>query len=843
MIVTCQECESSFNINDEMIKETGSKVKCSKCENVFVVYPEAEADEADFDTSLTGHAEDSDDLDFSQEDESDDDLGLPDLDAMFEEDQDSEIADISDDLDLDIGGDLETDDLDISEDLDAEDILSELDESADTDLPDIDTMMDLDEDSDTEAVDEELELDLDEGLAFDEADEPEELGAETDETELDLLDAESLLDEDVGLEAEDISDQVTDELELDADLPDMDSATGEVEDLAEELDLGSFAEETESAAGADSADELDLSDLEGLIDEDSGTTSEKITEDVSEDLDLELDFEAESADSAEDVDQVDELDLSDLEDTADTVLAAEAPEGIEGAAEELDLDLEFEEETGEAVQDGAVQEEDDQIDELDLSDLEEAADTDVSTEAAAEELDLDLDVEAESAEATAEAEGVDELDFSDLEDIVESDESPAGEEVAAASAEELQPDLELDFDVDDESQAPAAEAAEETADELDFSDLGKMLEDDEGPVLEDVADDSPQELDLDSDVDLESEDTTPQEVAADTSPETSDEEFLDIEKMLEESEDEALEVDSTPESVELDLDLDSALEESDALDFSDAAEDDLEFNLLDSDEAALQEESSDLEASDFQADAITTEATTSGVTTDGISDATSDFDTDEFTDSQDLGGQTEMLDEMPLPKKQRSVRKPLTVFALFIILLFGVLVIPQNLGLKIPFLSDINVPYVSDIKIPYLADKFNPQPKDTAGNLFITPMSASISYQLVENSKAGPLFVIKGQVKNDYDHARSFIRVTGKVYRKGNVLAKTATVYSGNLLSENELTNLDMIAINKKLQNRFGLKRSNVKVKTGRSVPFMIVFDKVPSNLDEYTVEVAGSTL
>jgi predicted Zn finger-like uncharacterized protein len=209
MIVTCQECESSFNINDEIIKETGSKVKCSKCENVFVVYPEVESGEADFEAPLAAFAQDDDDLDFAQEDESDDDLGLPDLDSMFEEDQESDVADLSDDLDIDIGGDLEADDLDldIGEDLEAEDILSELDESAETDLPDIDTMMDFDEDSDAEApgedIDEELELDLDEGLGIDDIDEPEELGAETDETELDMLDAESLLDEDGALEAED----------------------------------------------------------------------------------------------------------------------------------------------------------------------------------------------------------------------------------------------------------------------------------------------------------------------------------------------------------------------------------------------------------------------------------------------------------------------------------------------------------------------------------------------------------------------------------------------------------------------------------------------------------------
>ena len=50
-------------------------------------------------------------------------------------------------------------------------------------------------------------------------------------------------------------------------------------------------------------------------------------------------------------------------------------------------------------------------------------------------------------------------------------------------------------------------------------------------------------------------------------------------------------------------------------------------------------------------------------------------------------------------------------------------------------------------------------------------------------------------------------------------------------------------AINKRLHNRFGDKKSNLKVKTGKSIPFMIVFDKLPQNLDEYTIEVDGSSI
>ena len=39
MIVTCEVCSTSFNLSDELIKPSGTKVRCSKCKKVFSVYP------------------------------------------------------------------------------------------------------------------------------------------------------------------------------------------------------------------------------------------------------------------------------------------------------------------------------------------------------------------------------------------------------------------------------------------------------------------------------------------------------------------------------------------------------------------------------------------------------------------------------------------------------------------------------------------------------------------------------------------------------------------------------------------------------------------------------------
>ncbi len=39
MIITCSNCNTSFNLNDSLVKDTGSKVRCSKCKYVFRAFP------------------------------------------------------------------------------------------------------------------------------------------------------------------------------------------------------------------------------------------------------------------------------------------------------------------------------------------------------------------------------------------------------------------------------------------------------------------------------------------------------------------------------------------------------------------------------------------------------------------------------------------------------------------------------------------------------------------------------------------------------------------------------------------------------------------------------------
>jgi hypothetical protein len=203
----------------------------------------------------------------------------------------------------------------------------------------------------------------------------------------------------------------------------------------------------------------------------------------------------------------------------------------------------------------------------------------------------------------------------------------------------------------------------------------------------------------------------------------------------------------------------------------------------------------------------------------------------EDTDQEDLTDE-EVADMQPMvakvrPAEKKRISKPLLVLLILVLLgggCYGTYVLLDFMNIKIPFISD------------YL----NPQDSDTTGNLMIGTLD--VDSRFVINAKAGKLFVITGQIKNGYLDVRSFIRVIGKLYTKGKVLEQTETVFCGNVLSDIELSNMEIAAIKKRLSNRLGDNKSNMQVKPGQELPFMIVFANLPDNLEEFAIEVAGST-
>ncbi|MBE9542922.1 MAG: zinc-ribbon domain-containing protein [Proteobacteria bacterium] len=793
MIISCNECNSSFSVDDNLIKESGSKVRCSKCDSVFVAYPQSpETDEGD-------------------------DLGLEDLDASMAEleddDESFEVEGLTDDL---------SDELELDLD-DFDDALGEEDGLEAAGLSD---------DSDGE-----LELDLN----LNDADDP----------DLDMSE-----DAVVGDELPDLGD-FEDMAGLDDDALALDDTDGGLKDL--DLNLSAETESDETDFELDGDQELDLADLDLEEDDEAGLEVEDAAD--SDDLDLDLDFDLdddvqadeELAEAGAEIEKADELDLSDLELEMEDDSAAD--DTADAVSDDLNLDLDLEEETsgGEGVAEAGAEIE--KADELDLSDLEleveDASAADDTADAVSNDLnlDLDLDMEAEALAGAGET-GDDELDLSDLEEIIDSDESPAVADAGTDAIEDL--DLDLDLDTDPGAQTADAGATAEGDNELDISDLELMLETDDAPAGDDVGDELDLQFDIDEQPAAEGADAS---AVADISESAQDDDLLDIEKMLEGGDDATPDMESADEDLsltmeaalddaaksaeddlDLDFDIESELQEKeDLFDSRGSTDDPLESNLLDADDVDFLGDTG-IEDESQQADVMTDE-----------------FATDEFSNTQGDYGATDVLPaenaevpETPAAKPARSrSKKPVLAVLLLLILALGVIIIPKGLGIKIPYISDIQIPYLSDLdlKIPYLSDWLNPEEQDVSGNLKISPMGRTISAKFVNTAKAGRIFVIRGKIKNEYDHPRSFVKVTGKLYQGGKKLVKKSTVYIGNVIPESDLTGMDIAAINKRMKNKFGDKRSNLKIKTGKVVPFMIVFDKLPNNLDEYTVEVASSTI
>ena len=52
MIINCEKCGSNFNLDENLLNENGSKVRCSVCKNIFLVMPPEPEEENSFDPSL-----------------------------------------------------------------------------------------------------------------------------------------------------------------------------------------------------------------------------------------------------------------------------------------------------------------------------------------------------------------------------------------------------------------------------------------------------------------------------------------------------------------------------------------------------------------------------------------------------------------------------------------------------------------------------------------------------------------------------------------------------------------------------------------------------------------------
>lgn len=457
--------------------------------------------------------------------------------------------------------------------------------------------------------------------------------------------------------------------------------------------------------------------------------------------------------------------------------------------------------------------------------------------------------------------GMQALDLSEIEKILDMEQDLGGADMTGEpEPDELVFDLEEtasgggetksdlgDFDLADIEKMFAQEDADEpapaldkAAQEVDLSDLEGLMETTSGSV--DDLTDGPEEMALKLDL-ADSKDAMTAVNEAATAPAGAEElDFSGLEEMM------------AGEAAEVSARV-SPLDEPDALDFSElekamASEAgealSLELGKVEPEAKPLAIESAEPDAIALEIeDSATPETAEAPV----METEELDLEFDEEQLDQALVAEEELtegrMDETPAvseetepvavadvpeapekPSATEKGRKWLFVLILVLVLLGG--------AAAIGYFYLVN----NDMKIPFLSGAQKIEPAEP-GNLHITTLD--VDSRFVDNSQTGRLFVITGKVRNDYRDARSFIRITGRLFTKGKQPANVETVFCGNIMTDLEISKETFEVIKNRLTNRTGDNDANINIKPGEERPFMLVFSNLPENLEEFTLEVAGS--
>ena len=181
----------------------------------------------------------------------------------------------------------------------------------------------------------------------------------------------------------------------------------------------------------------------------------------------------------------------------------------------------------------------------------------------------------------------------------------------------------------------------------------------------------------------------------------------------------------------------------------------------------------------------------------------------------------------PKTKKARRSKLPLVILVIVLLLIGGA-------GAVILFAPDL-VPE----QLAFLKGTERQESRDPG---VLRLRFTAVTGSFVQNAQAGQLFVIRGTISNNYSDSRSNVLVKGSILDDKGKVVKTKVAYAGNVFTENELKDLPMDQINQGLRNQAGKGNMNVNIKPQASVPFMIVFEELPENLSEFTVEPVSSS-
>jgi hypothetical protein len=116
-----------------------------------------------------------------------------------------------------------------------------------------------------------------------------------------------------------------------------------------------------------------------------------------------------------------------------------------------------------------------------------------------------------------------------------------------------------------------------------------------------------------------------------------------------------------------------------------------------------------------------------------------------------------------------------------------------------------------------------------------------VRHRVLNNYILGHIGVVEGTAVNRADFPISRILIKGEILDAYSVVLGEHTGYAGNILTDEELTNLSEEEILLKLSHPEGLNNSNDKIMPNGQIPFMIVFSHEPAGVIKTTVVTVGA--
>lgn len=195
---------------------------------------------------------------------------------------------------------------------------------------------------------------------------------------------------------------------------------------------------------------------------------------------------------------------------------------------------------------------------------------------------------------------------------------------------------------------------------------------------------------------------------------------------------------------------------------------------------------------------------------------------------EEIFREPEEMDFVPATPKRSAKSKVLLVILIILLLLAG---------------GTAAVVYWAPQMLPGFLSPLKPVQKTTIVDLGVRRLSfKAVTGAFFKSKKAGNLFVIKGTVTNGYPESRRLILIQGTILNdKGDVVRKRVA-YAGNTFKEDQMDQMTFAEFDKAMKNPMGNNGNKGVVPPDGSIPFMIVFENLPENLSEFTVEAVSSS-